>query len=840
MTGENRIARIAPVATARLAERPQRAAQEIAQWALETQSAATRILACADSLEHALPDLFQLICSNSEFMAAALWSAIPDSDTLNCIHVWPTKSAECARFAAKVRRLRNHLHASPSDDARAQGEPAWASDFCGHPDLRREHFALNAGIRTLVEIPFTVNGVIKGAIDFYGRDDPEPDPVRLKMLCTVAHQIGQFIDREAQQAQIARLNRAHSILSGIRSAIVRIHDQQALFSTVCRVAVADGHFAAACIDVHNPATLEIAPVAWYGFSSEEFSIVDTKTTAQANAALEHEILAQAIRERRPVFSNDITAQLAPRGKRQEEAARYGYRSLIALPLIAAGEVTGALSLFVREAGFFTQEEVRLLTGLAGDLAFAQQYIAQKQQLEQMSNYDALTGLANWHLLSDRLSQAIAQARRRGHMVAVATINLDNFKLINDGLGRNAGDELLRVIAARFKACVREEDMLAHVSGDEFVLALPIQTDVMAVSQVMRRISHTLFTDQRILDRLQSVLSTTAEPIVIEGHDLQLTSSIGVSLYPHDGEDVETLLRNAAAALARAKELGHNNVQFYTRDINASVAKRLSLRSLLRHAVEREEFTLYYQPKINLRSGAVSGVEALLRWNRPGSGVVAPDEFVPMLEETGLIIDVGRWAMETAVNTYGQWRGTAPSAPRIAVNVSPLQLAQKDFPAFIESALKKNGEANGAGLELEITESLIMQDLEENIPKLNAIREMGVAISIDDFGTGYSSLSYLAKLPVTSLKIDRAFIRDMDSSPNGLAIVTTIISLAHSLKLKVVAEGVETASQLNMLRLLKCDEVQGFIVSRPLAREQFAFWRAERLKTPAGGASSLYG
>ena len=296
------------------------------------------------------------------------------------------------------------------------------------------------------------------------------------------------------------------------------------------------------------------------------------------------------------------------------------------------------------------------------------------------------------------------------------------------------------------------------------------------------------------------------------------------MYPQDGDDGETLLRNATAALARAKQLGRRNFQFYTAELNTRVAERLSLQSSLRRAFERDEFTLYYQPKTSLQTGEITGAEALLRWNKPGSGMVSPGEFIPVLEETGLIIDVGRWAMERALEEYGRLLAIRPRPPRIAVNVSQLQLAQKDFPAVVEKILK-NSASGPAGLDIEITESFIMQDLEVNIPKLRAIREMGVNICIDDFGAGYSSLSYLAKLPVDMLKIDREFMVDLDVSPVALAIVRAILSLARSLRLKVIAAGVETEGQMKILQLVNCDEMQGHLISRPLPADEFREWWA---------------
>jgi EAL domain-containing protein (putative c-di-GMP-specific phosphodiesterase class I) len=356
--------------------------------------------------------------------------------------------------------------------------------------------------------------------------------------------------------------------------------------------------------------------------------------------------------------------------------------------------------------------------------------------------------------------------------------------------------------------------------------------------VVNRVAEAVSAAPEITETLQRVLKSISEPMIVSERELNLTCSMGVSLYPQDGKDAEMLLRNAGAALSRAKQLGRKNYQFYTAELNVRIAERLSLHSALRQALERDEFTLHYQPKISLKTGEISGCEGLLRWNRPGVGMVSPGEFIPVLEETGLIIDVGRRVMEKAVSTYRQWHAQHGQPPRIAVNVSQLQLAQKDFTVVVEKILKGN-ETGPVGLEFEITESLIMQDTEANVAKLKAIRQMGISVAIDDFGTGHSSLSLIHRLPVDTLKIDRAFVAGMNASPDGLAIVTTIISLARSLGLKVVAEGVETEEQVKMLRLLNCEEIQGYAISRPLPEDQFEAWcEAYRAKGGAGKSRDL--
>ncbi len=639
---------------------------------------------------------------------------------------------------------------------------------------------------------------------------------------------GDITLRKRHEERIARLSRIHALLSGINALIVRGRERQPLLDEACEIAVRAGGFRMAWIGFVDPQSRDVVPAAKAGHEEGYLQII--RPSIDPDAPGEPGIAGHAMRTKRPAVLDDFANH--PHAVQREEAFARGYRSAISLPLVVEDRAVGVMSLYATELGVFDDEEIKLLNELSGDVSFALEYVEKRKRLEHLANYDTLTGVANRNLLNDRLAQALAQAHRPKYMVAVALLDLDHFRLINDSRGHRTGDELLKIVASRLRACIRESDTLARLGGDEFVLILPGQTDVVTVSRVVERISNRMATDSRVVEILQRILDALSEPMLAGDRELRLTCSIGVSLYPQDGEDPEALLRNAAAALSRAKQLGRKNFQFYTVELNAQIAERLSLHSALRRALERDEFTLFYQPKISLQTGKMSGVEALLRWESPESGVVPPGGFIPVLEETGLIVDVGRRVMEKAVVEFALWRANSARPPRIAVNVSQLQLAQKDFPAVVQEILKKDP-SGAAGLDIEITESLIMQDIDVNISKLKAIREMKVNIAIDDFGTGYSSLSYLAKLPIDTLKIDRAFIHRIADSPEGLSIVTTIISLAHSLGLKVVAEGVETEAQRKMLRLLKCDEIQGYVVSPPLSAEQFKHWWEHFSPQPTG-------
>ncbi len=461
-----------------------------------------------------------------------------------------------------------------------------------------------------------------------------------------------------------------------------------------------------------------------------------------------------------------------------------------------------------------KDEPTVIYMVAMDLTSHKQYEA---RLEYLANYDALTGLANRNRLHDRLKQAIVSAERYRHQVAVAFIDLDQFKFINDSLGHHIGDQVLKSVAARLNSCLRENDTVARHGGDEFVVLID-HSDEAVISLLMPRI-----------------LACIAEPIVIEDRELQVTCSIGFSLYPIDGLDADTLLKNADAAMYRAKEQGRNNVQFYTEELNQKISKRLSMESMLRHALERGEFFLHYQPQVALQTGCISGVEALIRWNQGAQRIISPADFIPLAEELGLIVPIGEWVLRTACKQMKAWQEAGLPSISVAVNLSARQFKQKDLVEMIADVLRDT-RLDPRYLDIELTESMIMHNVDAAVVTLGKLKDMGINLSIDDFGTGYSSLNYLKRFPIDVLKIDQSFVRDITSDAADAAIARSIIALAHSLKLKVIAEGVETAGQLNYLGTHHCDAIQGYYYSRPIsaiACEQFILG-GKRLKRSFGG------
>jgi diguanylate cyclase (GGDEF)-like protein/PAS domain S-box-containing protein len=441
-----------------------------------------------------------------------------------------------------------------------------------------------------------------------------------------------------------------------------------------------------------------------------------------------------------------------------------------------------------------------VAGLIGTIIDVTERRRHREALEHLANYDSLTGLPNRRLLSARLRRVLSGPRDRS-AVAVVLIDLDGFKTVNDSLGHTAGDQLLRCVAGRLQSVVRAVDTVARFGGDEFVLLLHNQRAEGAIQQVIQRL-----------------LAAITEPVTIDGRVLTITCSVGIGVYPQDGPDVDTLLRKADTAMYRAKALGRGTFQFFTAEMNQSAQERLMLDHGLRLALERQELRLHYQPLISLRDGRVDTVEALVRWQHPELGLVAPDRFVPFAEESGLIVPIDGWVLREACRQARDWRECG-SPVTIAVNLSMREFWAGDLVRKVSEALTEAG-AQPSDLELEVTESMMMRDIEQVITTLRGLKAIGVKLSIDDFGTGHSSLSYLRRLPVDAIKIDRAFVRDLDADgPEGKVLTQAIIALGHALHFAVVAEGVETSTQFEFLVTHGCDAVQGFYFGQPVPPDE---------------------
>ena len=613
--------------------------------------------------------------------------------------------------------------------------------------------------------------------------------------------IGEDIT-ERQQAfkRIAQLNRIHIVLSSINSLILRSSDRDELFREACTIAVEAGGFHMALIGMIDTAAMKFVPVASAGLDHGLFAAIEQELASRGDPKTGATMGVQAVKEKRAIVSND--PQNDPMVLLGQRYVDSGIRSLAVLPLIVADQGVGVLALYADESDFFHEDELALLNTLAGNISFAMDHIKKQERLDYLAYYDDVTGLANRRLFIERVALYMRSAESAGHQLAVGLIDLERFKNINDSLGHAAGDALLKQIAQWLAQNLGGDNLVAHLGADHFAMVIPV---VVKGGNV-----------ERLLNKQFEALIN--HPFQLNDGVFKIAFKGGIAVFPEDGLEAGILFKNAEAALKKAKARGDRYL-FYQPGMTEKVAGRLTMENQLRQALENDEFVLHYQPKISLESGKLTGAEALIRWNDPRTGLVPPGQFISILEETGLIYEVGRWAFRDALNTHLRWRNKGLPATRIAVNVSPLQLRHRDFVSRIRTALSFDPNAAEC-LELEITESLIMEDVKHSIASLKAIRDMGVKIAIDDFGTGFSSLSYLSKLPVDTLKIDRSFITEMTISPEGLSLVSTIINLGQSFKLNIVAEGVETEEQKLLLKSLKCEEMQGFLFSKAVPSDEF--------------------
>ena len=468
---------------------------------------------------------------------------------------------------------------------------------------------------------------------------------------------------------------------------------------------------------------------------------------------------------------------------------------------------------VVDRGFILRDE----SGKAVRMISSMMDITERKQAEERLNYlayyDALTGLPNRTLFEDRLPKALSLAQRNEQMLAVVFLNLDRFKTINDTLGHSVGDNLLCGVAERLTKCLRGSDTVARFAGDGFALLLPQISSAEDAVRIARR------TENNAVEIARSILEALKPPFECNGHELYITASMGIGVYPLDGTDAQTLIRNAGAALSRVKEQGGSNYQFYAANMNAKAMAQLAVENGLRRALERKEFVLHYQPQVEIGTGRIVGAEALIRWQSAELGLVCPADFIYLAENNGLIKPIGEWTLRTACAQNKSWQEEGLPPLRVSVNISPRQFEQPDFIETVGRVLEETGLCP-TQLELELTESSIMKNAQPAIATLLKLRKMKVAISIDDFGTGHSSLSYLKSFPIDRLKIDQSFIREATTDPTDAAIIMAIITLAQNLRLKVTAEGVESEEQLRFLHLLRCDEMQGYLFSRPLPAEAF--------------------
>jgi diguanylate cyclase (GGDEF)-like protein len=590
-----------------------------------------------------------------------------------------------------------------------------------------------------------------------------------------------------------RLSRIRDFSSQINWALVRLRDRDELFGAISRIAVEVGGLRGARIGMLDPNTKDVLWKAWFGsWSSGGPDALPTSAREDESGS---GLAGKALRTLTPAIANDIASDSGVR--QPEKFLAHGIKAMAAFPLIVDGAAAGVLGLQAGEVGYFDQDEVNLLAELAANVSFALELIYKQDRITYLALYDPLTGLPNRTLFHERLTQAMQSARRNNTPLALVLIDLERFKAINDTLGQQSGDRVLQAVAQRLESAAGDINRLARLGSNLFAVMF---RQFSGAAEVARRLE-------------QVTLQVFGTPFAFDGREARLAAKAGIAVFPDDGPDADALLRNAEASLKRAKETGEAYL-FYAPHINARVSEEVELEHRLRNAVEQGELFLHFQPKVDLMTRRIVGLEALMRWKSPEGELVPPVKFIPVLEQTGLILEAGRQALAAATSAYRRWHALGLEPPRIAVNVSALQLRRKTFVEDVRGALRVV-DADGGGVDLEITESLLMHDVDESISKLAALRDYGMRIALDDFGTGFSSLAYLSRLPVDTLKIDRGFVQGMTENPHDTSIVSTIISLAQALRLKVVAEGVESEQQAQLLRLLRCDQAQGYLFSRPV-------------------------
>ena len=599
--------------------------------------------------------------------------------------------------------------------------------------------------------------------------------------------------RTEQEERLRRLTRTYRMLSSTSSAILRLHNRTELLDEVCRIAVQQGGYQRSAISLLDSGTKVLTQLACADLDSQPSNGTDH---VMDPFGPQTDLMDQMIRSGAPAVHNDLHDE-APSESLRESAILLGYRAVAALPLKIDGATIGMIRLFSTEPGVFDAAEVGVLLELTANISFALQYLEKDEAVHFLSHFDSLTGLAKRPLFCQRLAQTLAKDTRDDAGCTVLVFDVQKLGAINDSFGRYVGDSLIEKIAARLKQTYTDSECVGYFGGGTFVISLPNLSNASDTGLMNQNAAAPLF----------------VEPFYIDGQELRPTIRSGLAFFPHDAKTADALVQNAEAALKAARE-DNEKYMMYGMVTQRPTSRSLALESRLTRALDREEFLLHYQPKIDIKSGKIHGFEALLRWQDSEDGIIQPSVFIPLLEQTGAIVDVGEWIFLQAMRDIGKWRDAGLLNIRVAVNVSPLQLRRRDFVERVLAGVSSSGSA-AAGLDIEITESMLMHDLELSIRKLSQLREAGFGVAIDDFGTGYSSLRLLAKLPVDTLKIDKSFVQSIADTPNVATLVATVVSLARAFSMKTVAEGVETAEQLQKLRHMKCDQAQGYLFSRPV-------------------------
>jgi diguanylate cyclase (GGDEF)-like protein len=641
-------------------------------------------------------------------------------------------------------------------------------------------------------------GFASGAVDYIVKPvSPAIVLARVRTHLSLVHAttLERYVQQlEVEQARSARMARTLAVLSSTNSMIVRVREPQELIDDSCEIAVEHGRFGMAWIGTREGNdTLVLAAI-----EIEDQDRDSTPAFLGAHVALEGLGLPEhVLKTGVAAYCNDTSTGFAL-GQCGADAHSRGYMAMVALPLSMGENKTGVMVLYAREENSFDDDEMKLLGELAGDISFALQAIEYQQRASFLSFYDALTTLPNTTLFLDRLDQLLSGARRDGSSAFVVTLDLERFKQLNDDFGRHVGDYLLKAVAKRLEEGLAGRCSVARIGSNNFAIAASGEIAAAMCEQI---------------------LAMVTTPITLEGDSITLSARLGVAVFPADADNAEALFKNAELALKQSKAT-KTNYLFYSPALNARLAEKATMEKMLRRGLEEQQFELHYQPKLDLQSGRISGAEALIRWHHPERGMVPPIEFIPLAEETGLIVAIGEWVVRAVCAQQARWLQDGVAAVPVALNLSPMQFREGNIQRLMLSALEEN-KLDARWVELELTETLVMHDPEDAEVTMRALRSKGLLLSLDDFGTGYSSLAYLKRFPFDTVKIDRAFIVDVTQNPDDAAIATAIIAMAHSLRMKVVAEGVETEAQLHFLRTRHCDQMQGYYFSKPVPASDFA-------------------